>query len=210
MVYFLTIIFFKTLSFFLFDIKVKGIENIPDKGPCILISNHSSLLDAPLIGTTVNRRASVLAKKSVFNSAFKQWYLKEIGGVSVQMGNLNKGLIVKTGQIFNRGNMLLIFPEGKINYDEKPGEFGNGFLRLALRFDVPIIPVTIKGSGKLLGKNQKIPKTGKVEIIYGEPIKYDITGRKLSREEMQVAVEECKNIIKNNMSNKLRRNDRNE
>ncbi|GAB6281517.1 MAG: hypothetical protein STSR0008_02570 [Ignavibacterium sp.] len=104
-----------------------------------------------------------------------------MGGIPVQTKNINRELITKTKQIFDSGKMLMIFHEGKIHHNRESGEFKEGFLRIAVRFNVPIIPVTIKGKEKSLGKGEKFPKPANVEIIYGEPIKLRDEKRKLTK-----------------------------
>ena len=135
MVYYLTILILKIFFFFLFNINVKGKENVPAEGPGILVSNHTSLLDAPLLAVTINRRLSAFAQKSVFNTKLKLWYLKNMGGIPVQSDKINRGLITKTKSIFDSGKLLMIFPEGKIYHGEELGEFNDGFLRIAVQFD---------------------------------------------------------------------------
>lgn len=196
MVYRLSILILKIIFFFLLDINVKGKENVPSEGAAILASNHISLMDAPLIAVTINRRLSAYAKKSVFNSRLKLWYLKSMGGIPVQTEKINRELITKTKQIFDSGKMLIVFPEGKIYHNGEPGEFKDGFLRIAVQFKVPIIPVTIKGTEKSLGKGQKFPRPAKVEIIYGEPLKFNNVDGRFTKEEIQQAIDEVKKRIK--------------
>lgn len=202
MIYYLSILFFKIYFFFLLDKTVKGTENIPAEGPGILVSNHTSLLDGPLLTVTTKRRLSAFAKKSVFGSRGKLWYLKNMGGIPVQSKSINRDLLTKTMRLFNSGGILIIFPEGKINYSGGLGEFKDGFIKIAAQFNVPIIPVTIKGTEKSLNKNQKFPKPAKVEVIYGKPIKLNVDKEQLTKDEIQLNVGKIKSIIQNNLSYK--------
>ncbi|MDR3626887.1 MAG: lysophospholipid acyltransferase family protein [Ignavibacteriaceae bacterium] len=174
---------------------MKGKENIPAEGPAILASNHISLLDAPLIAVTINRRLSAYAKESVFNNKIKRWYLKCVGGIIVQTEKMNRELITGTKRIFESGRLLIIFPEGRIYHNGDPSEFNNGFMRIAFQFNVPVIPVKIKGTEKLLGNGQRFPKPGKLEIVFGEPVKLDLNNRRLTKDEIQQAAEKIKHII---------------
>lgn len=199
MIYFLTIIFFKIYFFFLLDKTVKGIENIPSKGAALLVSNHVSLLDGPLLAVISKRRLSAFAKKSVFGSRIKLWYLKAMGGIPVQSESINRELLTKTTRLFNNGGILMIFPEGKISYSGELGEFKDGFIKIAAQFNVPIIPVAIKGTEKSLNKNQRFPKPAKVEVIYDKPIKLNDGKEQLTKQEIQLNVEKIKSIIQNNL-----------
>ncbi|MBU1095898.1 MAG: 1-acyl-sn-glycerol-3-phosphate acyltransferase [Bacteroidetes bacterium] len=199
MIYYLTILFFRIYFFFFLDKTVKGTENIPTEGAALLVSNHISLLDGPLLAVTNKRKLSAFAKKSVFGSKVKLWYLKAIGGIPVQSKSINRELLTKTMQLFNKGGILMIFPEGKINSSGELGEFKDGFIKIAAQFHVPIIPVTIKGTEKSLNKNQKFPKPAKVEVIYNKPIKLNAVKNQLTKEEIQIKVEKIKSIIQNNL-----------
>ncbi|OGU83553.1 MAG: hypothetical protein A2499_03825 [Stygiobacter sp. RIFOXYC12_FULL_38_8] len=199
MIYYLTILFFRIYFFFFLDKTVEGTENIPTEGAALLVSNHISLLDGPLLAVTNKRKLSAFAKKSVFGSKVKLWYLKAIGGIPVQSKSINRELLTKTMQLFNKGGILMIFPEGKINSSGELGEFKDGFIKIAAQFHVPIIPVTIKGTEKSLNKNQKFPKPAKVEVIYNKPIKLNAVKNQLTKEEIQIKVEKIKSIIQNNL-----------
>lgn len=103
MIYYLTILFFRIYFFFFLDKTVKGTENIPAEGAALLVSNHISLLDAPLLAVVSRRILSAFAKKSVFGSRIKLWYLKAIGGIPVQSQTINRELLTKTTHLFNNG-----------------------------------------------------------------------------------------------------------
>lgn len=199
MVYKLTISILKIIFSILFRINVKGLENIPKNSSGILVSNHNSLLDAPILAVTANRKLSAFAKKNVFNSKSKEWFLEKMGGILVQTNNINRELITKTKSVFDNSLMLLIFPEGKI--EKEIGDFNDGFLRIAQHFKVPIIPVTITSTYNYLRKDQKIPCSGKIEVFYGTPITSHYNINKSNKFEMNEFVNNIKNCIVNNMKN---------
>lgn len=192
MIYYLSKLFFKFYFFFLLDITVKRTENVPDKGSAILVSNHPSLLDGSLLASSVRRRLYTYAKKSVFNSRIKLLYLKAMGGIPVGLGKFDRIIVTETKRRLDGEKLLLIFPEGKINSNSELVEFKNSFVKLALQFNVTIIPVTIRGSEKSLRKGQKFPRPAKVEIIYGEPLKFDVSKGRLTKDEIQQAVEKIR------------------
>lgn len=196
MVYRLSILIFKIFFFFLLDITVKGMENVPDKGPAILVANHPSLLDGPLLVLLVKRRFNAYAKQSAFNSRIKLWYLKAMGGIPVGLGKFDRLFVTETKRRLDNGNFLLIFPEGKVSYSSEPGEFKNSFVKLAIQFNVPIIPIKIKGSEKSLAKGQRFPRPAKIDVIFGKLLKFDLSNGKLNKDEVQQEVEKVQNIIK--------------
>jgi 1-acyl-sn-glycerol-3-phosphate acyltransferase len=90
----------------------------------------------------------------------------------------------------------------KIYHNGEQNELKDGFLKTDIHFNVPVIPVTIKGIEKLLGRNQKIPKQGIVEIILGEPLKFGFEKGQSVKGEIRQDVEKIKNIIQNNLINR--------
>lgn len=195
MFYKLVIIIFRFYFFFLLNIKVKGNENIPSEEGAILVANHPSLIDGPLLAAVTRRKLFTYAKKEVFNTRIKRSFLKRLGGIPVQSEKSNRELLTKTKDILKSRKLILIFPEGKANFSSEPGEFKNSFVKLALQFNVPIIPISINGSDKSLGKNQKFPRPAKIEIIYGEPIKFKVGKERMTKDEIELVSKEIKNII---------------
>ena len=153
-----------------FDAEVHGIENIPNTGPVLLISNHSGQIpvDGMLIGT-----ACLLEKKPprMIRSMVERW-IPDIPFISWVFARA--GQVVGTREnariLLRRGGCILVFPEGvrgiSKTYDRayELQEFGLGFMRLALETNTPIVPVAVvggeeqmpavadlKGLGKLLG-----------------------------------------------------------
>ena len=153
-----------------FDAEVHGIDNIPDSGPVLLISNHSGQIpvDGMLIGT-----ACLLEKRPprMIRSMVERW-IPDIPFISWVFARA--GQVVGTREnariLLRRGGCILVFPEGvrgiSKTYDRayQLQEFGLGFMRLALETNTPIVPVAVvggeeqmpavadlKGLGKLLG-----------------------------------------------------------
>ena len=196
MFYKFVVLVFRFYFFFLLNIKVIGMENIPSKSAAILVSNHPSTLDGPLLTAVIKRRLYPFAKKEVFNTRIKRWFLKGIGGIPVQLEKFTRAFVIETEKNINDNNLLLIFPEGKINADNELDKFNFGFVKLAQRYNVPIIPITIRGTENSISKNHKFPKPAEITVIISTPIKSE--KEKLNVDEIKNKADMIKEIIQTN------------
>jgi 1-acyl-sn-glycerol-3-phosphate acyltransferase len=147
-------------------VEITGRENIPPAGPYIIISNHSSNIDPPLLGMTFRRqRICFLAKKELFGSPLMGTWVKGMNMVAIDRKIGVSGIKGALARL-EKGSILGIFPEGRrVTEGEKTGaKKGLGFI--VAKSGVSVIPVYIDGSGKVL------PKGGK--IAFGEKIKVEI------------------------------------
>lgn len=193
MFYKLVILVFRFYFFFLLNIKVKGMENISHEGAAILVANHPSLLDGPLLAAVIRRRLYPFAKIEVFNTRIKRWFLKRMGGIPVRLEKFSRAFVIETKNKLNDNNLLLLFPEGKINEENKLGEFNYGFVKLAQRYNVPIIPIAIRGTEKSLSKSDKFPGPADVTVTISTPIIYG--KEKLSMDEIRIKAEKIRKEI---------------
>ena len=171
MVYKVVILIFKIYFFFLLNIKVNGRENIPSGGAAILVANHPSLIDAPLLAAVISRKLYPFAKTEVFNTRSKRWFLKRMGGIPVKGGKFARAFVMETENKLNDNNLLLIFPEGKTSENNELDKFDLGFMKIAQKYNVPIIPISIRGTEKVLSKNDKFPGPADVTVTISFPIK---------------------------------------
>lgn len=196
MFYKIVILIFKFYFFFLLNIKVIGMENIPTKSAAILVANHPSILDGPLLAAVIRRRLYPFAKIEVFNTRIKRWFLKRMGGIPVRLEKFSRAFVIETEKKLSDNNLLLIFPEGKINNGNKLEDFNFGFVKLAQRYNVPIVPIAIRGTEKSLNKNDKVPEPAYVTVSISSPIFYE--KEKLSVDEVKTQVDIIKEKIASN------------
>lgn len=156
------------LALFIFfrKIVVTGQENIPDKGPLIIVANHpNTLMDPLLVASLIKQRAGFLANASIFANKlliaiFRYFHVIPIfRKKDVQPGEIpdNKASFVKCHEYLGEGNTLLIFPEGDSLYELKLREIKTGTARIALSFEelnnftgnLKIVPVALDYSDSL-------------------------------------------------------------
>jgi 1-acyl-sn-glycerol-3-phosphate acyltransferase len=159
-------ILLRPLGALLYPQRQTGRENIPD-GPCILCANHSSVADPVLLAFAIGVTCPVhfMAKKELFRIPGLHAILKLVRAVSIDRNKNDIGAIRQSMRYLKQGEKLLIFPEGTRVQEDDAVAAKNGAVRLALKMDVPLVPV-------FLPRNKRLFR--RVEIRFGAP--YRIAG----------------------------------
>ncbi len=158
--------------FFLLYFRMRriGREHIPSTGGVIIASNHRSFLDPFVIGTLVKRPVYFIAKRELFSNPVIAWWLSSLGAFPVDRGNGDRDAMDTARRILERGDCVVIFPEGTRT---RPGGLGTpkrGVGRLALETGAPIVPVAIIGS-EAVRRGWRI-RPHKVSMRCGAPLRF--------------------------------------
>jgi 1-acyl-sn-glycerol-3-phosphate acyltransferase len=151
-----------------------GCDNIPLSGGAIIASNHRSFLDPFVIGACAKRPLYFVAKTELFKRPWQAWILNALGAFPVDRGNGDEATIATALAILQRGDIVLIFPEGT---RIRPGTLGTpkrGVGRLALEAGVPVIPVAITGT-EAVRRGWRI-RPHKVRVRAGRPLRFPAVG----------------------------------
>lgn len=143
----------------LYPTKFVGKKNVP-KGGCIIASNHRSNMDVVLLGANTWEKKYYLAKKELFKGKFKSAILKSFGAIKIDRETNDVGAIKKSLSVLKAGKKLVIFPEGKRNGEANLGQIKQGIAMLAIKGQVPIVPMYIAKKAKIFRRNK---------IFFGEP-----------------------------------------
>jgi 1-acyl-sn-glycerol-3-phosphate acyltransferase len=123
-----------------------GREHFPAEGPCIIASNHRSFLDPFLIGTLVRRPVYFVAKKELFEKRWQAWILNSLGAFPIDRGASDQNAMGLAREILERGDVVVIFPEGTRTRPGALGQPKRGVGRLALETGAPVVPVAVIGT----------------------------------------------------------------
>ena len=158
---------------------VTGLENIPKEGGVILASNHLSFIDSVFLPLLIQRRIYFLAKSDYFTGkGLANWATKHFllgtgmipidrSGGKASEASLNTGLGVVA-----RGNVLGIYPEGTRSPDGKLYRGRTGVARMILEGHVPVVPIAMVDTEKVMPIGAKIPKVRRIGVIIGEPLDF--------------------------------------
>lgn len=145
-------------------------DNVPTTGPVIIAPTHRSNIDTPLIGAALERDSRFMAKESIFKSPFWTKFLVSLGGFPVKRGTFDRTSLNNARSILDRGEMLVVYPEGARQEGPRIKPVFEGAVWLAARAGTPIVPAGIGGSHAVMPIGVKLPRPQKVVVVFGEPM----------------------------------------
>jgi 1-acyl-sn-glycerol-3-phosphate acyltransferase len=155
----------------LFRVRMRGTERLPKTGSYILAPSHRSMMDILFIALVTKRRVRFMGKASVFKLPILGTVFRWLGGFPVERDGTDRKAVRDSIAMLNAGEILAIFPEGTRLHGEKIQPLQPGATYLALRANVPVVPVGMAGSEEIFRSHgTKIPRFGRVAIVVGEPI----------------------------------------
>jgi 1-acyl-sn-glycerol-3-phosphate acyltransferase len=153
-------------------IEVRGLENVPPDGPLVIASNHLNDADPGIICTRIRRPIAFMAKIELFRIPGLAQFLRAFGSFPVRRHEADISTLRVANENLKLGRAVCIFPEGtREAVTEKLTEALPGAAIVALRNDVPILPIAINGSGKMQipGMFVRLDRRLKVTLTIGEP-----------------------------------------
>jgi len=153
-------------------IQIEGFEKIVRTRSYVFIANHSSNLDPPALALGLHNQLRFVTKKSLANIPVFGWAVKMARMILIDRSDSShaRKTINKAISELRNGISAYFFAEGTRSMDGKLQKFKKGGIMLALKAKLPIVPVTVVDSYKLLPKNAMRIKSGVVRIIVGDPI----------------------------------------
>ncbi len=153
---------------FIFPLTIEGKENIPHKGPCLIVANHISFLDAIVLGFSLPMQVNYFAKDNLLNIFFVSRILACLGAIPLER-DAPSSMSLRAGlKVLKKNRALVVFPEGTRSKTGKrlPPKPGIGFLHVKSK--APIIPVLIRGTDKAMPVGARFIRPGsKITVSYG-------------------------------------------
>lgn len=188
------------------NVNVEGYENLPEEGNVLFIANHSNWADGFILPSILDRPTGmIIAKEAQWDkfSMIDSW-LKLFNCIYIDRSNNRKGLesIKKATDILKNTSSIGVFPEGCVTRSDVLGEFKDGVFRMAIKAQVPVIPIAIKNSkdiyvptGRWYGKLNKAT----VDVTILPPIMEHLNNVNMKTKELSKVAHE---ILSNELTKK--------
>ena len=143
-----------------YRVRYSGWQTFRQEGGVLVVSNHQSHLDPPLVGIGCPRRMNYLARDTLFRFAPFGWLIHSVDAIPIDREGIGLGGIKEALKRLKRGEMVLIFPEGTRTHDGEIAPFRPGFTTLAVRSKAAILPVAIDGAFEAFPAMAEVSRSG--------------------------------------------------
>jgi len=160
------------LKICLVRVDVIGAHRLKPDQAYVFCSNHFSLIDTPLIFASMPRPFRILARHRLWRIPFLGWHLGRAGHLPVNRENPREAIknIQEAADKIRTGTTILLFPEGGRQHSDSAHPFKPGAARIAIRAGVPVVPVAIVGTSKILPRGSSHLRPGRAQLRIGDPI----------------------------------------
>ena len=181
--------FFSFLETIVYRPKIVGIENVPKDTAALICPNHVHALDSAIIVAKFKRQVKVLAKEELYKNGFIRFIADVFGIYPVKPDNKSMESVKISLRILKNDELLMLFPEGTRNGMAKGVKPKDGAIKLAIKANVPIIPVGFQGNFKPFRK---------IKVNIGEPIYYTEYKSEINNKELieELTEQLMKKIVK--------------
>lgn len=153
-------------------IKVEGVDNVPADTPVVFMANHESWIDIPVLLVAIPGQVRFLAKKNLFSVPFLGWAMSAMGFIPVDRKNRRTAVksFEEAAARIKAGRSVLVFPEETRTRDGRLLPFQRGGFLIAMKADLPIVPIGLDGPRRLLPKFSYLLRPGTVTVRFGPAV----------------------------------------
>ncbi|MGB2683294.1 MAG: MFS transporter [Candidatus Competibacter sp.] len=177
-----------------YRLRTQGLEHVPDQGPALVVCNHVSLMDALVVGGCCRRPVRFVMDHQIFKTPGLNFVFRTAGAIPIASARTDPKILVqayeRVAEYLEQGEVVGIFPEGRLTPDGEIGSFKSGIERILKRTPVPVVPMALRGlwgsffsrrHGKAMGH---FPRRfwSRVELAVGEPVPPERATSELLRE----------------------------
>lgn len=152
-------------------INVQGEENLLDT-PAVYVSNHQGNFDVPIMLGCIGKPKPLIAKKELTKLPIIRDWMRHLRCIFIDRNNVRQAMnsLKEAGQLVEDGYSVVVFPEGTRSKGDQIGEFKNGAFRIAVKARVPVVPIRINGSYKLMEANGNLIAPAEVDVTILPPV----------------------------------------
>ena len=153
-------------------VQVNGLENVPKDKPVLVVSNHQSDMDIPVLLGYLNKPIGFVSKAEIKKFPLVPTWMELMNCVFMDRSDRRQSLqAIKDGiELLKNGHSIVIFPEGTRSKGGEMGEFKAGSFHLAVKSGVAILPVTLNGTYKMFEANGNRMKPAHATVTISKPI----------------------------------------
>ncbi|HRE54448.1 MAG TPA: MFS transporter [Candidatus Competibacter sp.] len=177
-----------------YRLRTQGLEHVPDQGPALVVCNHVSLMDALVVGGCCRRPVRFVMDHQIFKTPGLNFVFRTAGAIPIASARTDPKILVqayeRVAEYLEQGEVVGIFPEGRLTPDGEIGSFKSGIERILKRTPVPVVPMALRGLwgsffSRRHGKAMRhFPRRfwSRVELAVGEPVPPERATSELLRE----------------------------
>jgi 1-acyl-sn-glycerol-3-phosphate acyltransferase len=153
------------------SVSVEGLERVRAGGSYVFVSNHQSHYDTAVLFATLPHQLRIIAKDSLGNFPFLGWHLRRTGHILVDRRRPDRAAIFGwADRLLTQGLSLIVYPEGTRSPDGLVHRFKPGSFQIALQAGLPVVPLSLVGTRRVLRKGDITAHPGTVRLVFHEPI----------------------------------------
>jgi 1-acyl-sn-glycerol-3-phosphate acyltransferase len=175
-----------------FQGRILGAENVPREGPLVVISNHASDFDPPLLANCICRPVAFMAKEELFRVPVLKQVITLYGAYPVKRGSPDRSAIRAALHSLEQGWAVGIFLSGTRTPDGRVTDPKLGAAMIAAKAQVPLLPVSLWGSDRIFPKGSAVPRPVPITVRVGDLIQPPSSSK---REELEAVTKHCAETI---------------
>ncbi|MGB3493741.1 MAG: lysophospholipid acyltransferase family protein [Elainellaceae cyanobacterium] len=172
--------------------RIYGAEHVPMQGALVIVSNHASYFDPPIVSNCVRRPVSYMAKEELFNVPGLKQAIELYGAYPVKRGQGDRSAIRAALQQLDAGWCVGVFLQGTRTDDGRITSPKLGAALIAAKAQVPLLPVSLWGTEAILDAGKRLPSLAPVTVRIGNPVDPPRSG---DRQDLERVTQQCTETI---------------
>jgi len=149
--------------------RCEGLHHLPD-GAFVVAASHTTLLDWAALAYFIPRPVRFLMTRAYYDRPLLRWFCRFGSALPVTPGRIEPSTFRIAVEALATGDVVGIFPEGRLRSASEPARAARGVIELAQRSGAPIVPATIRGAARAFPATSRLPRPFRVTVAFGAPL----------------------------------------